>query len=1040
MNSNFTKAPVPTAFWLVLFPLIYLGGAELGHFLSFPGDFSSFWPPSGIFLAALILSDTRRWPLLVAGAVAGNLLSDVLLHGKGIPVSLGFSAANAVEAVVGAVVLRNRLGTPFVVTRVRNVLWLVATTTLGSSMAGSLIGAGVVVWTFGGSYWSTWSLWWVSGVFGVLLITPAIVNFAGSRPWKEVGWGNRALEMLAAVAATAGLGGLVFGGQSAPVAFLTLPVLVWAAIRLRVCGAVLTTFVLALVALGCTARGYGPFAGGRPVAEQILLTQGFLGVGIVMSLLLAALKAEWDEAARIAEAARRELEISNAHRFRVLLDRLPQLAWTCWPDGYRDYLSAQWLAYTGIPEAEHLGHGWLEATHPDDRATLAERWETAIRTGDQFEMEFRLRSRANEYRWFKTRAVRYFQDDGREKWFGTNSDIHEQKQAEEELRLLNASLERRVEERTQALRESEERFHAIFDAQFQFIGLMTPTGELLEANRTALAAVGVTRDEVLGRPFWETAWWGHDSRQQDNLRNAVARAAAGEHVRFETSHLVPDGSLIWVDFSLTPFRDEHGTVVLLIPEGRDITERKRNEEALREQEERFRSAFEDAPIGMALVAPCGRLLRVNRSLGELLGYSKAELLTISYQALTHPDDLASDVEYQHQLVEGSLRTYQVEKRYLHKQGHPVHSLLAVSLVRDAAGQPLYFVAQVKDISQRKAAEAALAANDALLRQFIKHSPAAIAMFDRDVRYLQMSDRWLIDYRLSEQDIIGLSHYEVFPEVPEEWKAIHQRVLAGAVERCEEDPFPRADGHTEWLQWECRPWLKAGGEIGGLIMFTQVITQRKLAEEQIRASLHEKEVLLKEIHHRVKNNLQIVSALLDLQSAHTTEPAALAMFQETRSRVKSMALIHERLYRSHDMARVDFGSYLRQLADDLYHAYKVSHDEIELSLDIELPPVALDVAIPCGLLLNELISNCLKHAFTPGATGRIHVSFRRESEAMNLLMVSDTGMGFPAEIDFYHTSSFGLQLVNTLVEQLHGELELTSRAGTTVSVRFPGVGD
>jgi PAS domain S-box-containing protein len=349
--------------------------------------------------------------------------------------------------------------------------------------------------------------------------------------------------------------------------------------------------------------------------------------------------------------------------------------------------------------------------------------------------------------------------------------------------------------------------------------------------------------------------------------------------------------------------------------------------------------------------------------------------------------------------------------------------------------------QLRDMNatlERRVAErtAALATNEALLRQFIKYSPAAIAMFDRDMRYLQCSDRWLADYHLTGRDIIGLRHYEVFPDVPEKWKAVHRRVLAGAVEWCDEDSFDRADGSTMWLQWECRPWRDAAGEVGGLIMSAQIITERKMAEEQVKASLREKKVLLKEIHHRVKNNLQIISALLDLQSEHTHDGQALEMFKESQGRVRSMALIHERLYHSQYLARVNFAEYVRQLADDLYRTYKVSSDEVVLGLDIDVPPLPIDVAIPCGLLLNELISNCLKHAFKGAAEGNIRVMLRGRGDDATLLAVADDGAGFPPGLDFRNTTSFGMQLVNTLVEQLTGDVEVnTSREGTDITVTF-----
>ena len=142
---------------------------------------------------------------------------------------------------------------------------------------------------------------------------------------------------------------------------------------------------------------------------------------------------------------------------------------------------------------------------------------------------------------------------------------------------------------------------------------------------------------------------------------------------------------------------------------------------------------------------------------------------------------------------------------------------------------------INEETRLKRFEEAVKANEALLQLFIKHTPAAIAMFDTDMRYLQVSDRFLTDYDLEGQDLIGKSHYEVFPNLPDRWKEVHQRILAGAVERCEEDPYVTSDGSTGWLQWESLPWRKGNGEIGGLILFTQVITARKRAEEALRAS-------------------------------------------------------------------------------------------------------------------------------------------------------------------------------------------------------------
>jgi two-component sensor histidine kinase len=217
-----------------------------------------------------------------------------------------------------------------------------------------------------------------------------------------------------------------------------------------------------------------------------------------------------------------------------------------------------------------------------------------------------------------------------------------------------------------------------------------------------------------------------------------------------------------------------------------------------------------------------------------------------------------------------------------------------------------------------------------------------------------------------------------------------------------------------------------------------VTARRQADDRLRASLREKEVLLKEIHHRVKNNLQIISSLLDLQSAYTDDPQAVALFEESRGRVRSMALIHERLYRADDLARVDFELYVRSLTDDLFRAYRVHHDEIDLDVEVTAPPLTIDLAIPCGLLINELVSNCLKHAFRGRDRGLVRVALTRDG-AEHCLVVEDDGVGFPPGLDFRATSSLGLQLVTTLVDQLNGEVELATAPRTRFEIRFPPKG-
>ncbi|MBN2227444.1 MAG: HAMP domain-containing protein [candidate division Zixibacteria bacterium] len=214
-----------------------------------------------------------------------------------------------------------------------------------------------------------------------------------------------------------------------------------------------------------------------------------------------------------------------------------------------------------------------------------------------------------------------------------------------------------------------------------------------------------------------------------------------------------------------------------------------------------------------------------------------------------------------------------------------------------------------------------------------------------------------------------------------------------------------------------------------------LVERKRVEDRITKSLREKEVLLKEIHHRVKNNLQVISSLLNLQSRCILDPKALEMFTESQHRVRSMALIHEKLYQSQDLSLIDFSEYTRNLTTYLTRSYAVDSGRINLHVDVKDIYLGIDTAVPCGLILNELVSNSLKHAFATGEKGEIAIKLRHKENGTMQLTVSDNGRGMPENLDFHNTESLGMQLVTTLTSQLKGTIVLDRSGGTTFRLTF-----
>lgn len=222
-------------------------------------------------------------------------------------------------------------------------------------------------------------------------------------------------------------------------------------------------------------------------------------------------------------------------------------------------------------------------------------------------------------------------------------------------------------------------------------------------------------------------------------------------------------------------------------------------------------------------------------------------------------------------------------------------------------------------------------------------------------------------------------------------------------------------------------------------------ERERIENKLKKSLEEKEILLKEIHHRVKNNLQIISSLLNLQSRYINDEEMLDIYKESQNRVKSMAIIHEKLYQSEDLARIDFGDYVKSLVMDLFHSYGV--DNIEPDINIRDVLLDINTAIPCGLIVNELVTNSIKHGFLASRTRVDSQSFdKRDKIAVNItkeneiytMSVYDNGIGFPDNLDFRHTDSLGMQLVISLTSQLRGTVELERNKGTLFKIVFKEV--
>ena len=348
-------------------------------------------------------------------------------------------------------------------------------------------------------------------------------------------------------------------------------------------------------------------------------------------------------------------------------------------------------------------------------------------------------------------------------------------------------------------------------------------------------------------------------------------------------------------------------------------------------------------------------------------------------------------------------------------------------LRDKDGSVIGVLGTYEDITEQKRALETLA----LFRHTIKSIGECISITDLKNILLYVNDAFIKTYGWEEHELIGKHIGLVTSDVNPSDEDILNTTLNGGWQG--ERLNRKKDGSIFPVFLSTSVVHDDKGKPVALVGVASDISERKHTEEQIRASLQEKEVLLKETHHRVKNNLQVISSLLSLQSEAIKDPYDLSLFVDSQARIKSMALIHEQLYRSRSLSAIDFDAYIRMLSTEMIRSY--AKGSIDLDLDVEPMKFSLDFAIPCGLIVNELLSNALKHAFPNQREGIIRILLKSEGEYTFTVTVSDNGVGLPANIDLQNTISLGFQLIMTLTKQLQGHIEVNREGGTSVTLTF-----
>lgn len=558
--------------------------------------------------------------------------------------------------------------------------------------------------------------------------------------------------------------------------------------------------------------------------------------------------------------------------------------------------------------------------------------------------------------------------------------------------------------------------------------------------------------------FWKAHIHPDDIAQAGQLCELFELGEVTREYRF----LHKDNSYRWLRSDLRLIRNADDSPQEIVGAWIDISERKRAELALQQTTEKYRSLIDSMDSVISIVTPDGQFVYLNEYGARRLGMSPEQVVGKNVLELL-PGSLAM------RLMEHIDAVVTNDKGFVTEQAVPLRDKsywvrLGFQPIHDADGKTVQVSVISEDITDIKQAQQLLLETNYSLEQRVAERTAELEAANRTLHASKEKFRviaetidevfWIADPEEERIAYVSPGYLRVWG-TPEQnidvdlsrfLKVIHpddlERVMAEMSKQVEGKPFAheyrivRPDGSIRWLWDRGFPVARSPNQAPLYVGIAQDITDRKQAELELEQSLREKDALLKEVHHRVKNNLQVISSLLSLQLDASAETDLVAFVQNSQSRIESMALIHEKLYRSTDLTRVDFRDYIDDLTTSLYSIYRPKGG---VSLEKCVPEVyfGIDTAIPLGLIVNELMANAFKYAFRNGNghANWIQLSLYAQPDGAYVLTIGDNGVGLPEGLDYRKTTSLGLQLVMTLVAQLDGTIELFREHGTEYRITF-----
>ncbi|MBF0537386.1 MAG: PAS domain S-box protein [Nitrospirae bacterium] len=709
-----------------------------------------------------------------------------------------------------------------------------------------------------------------------------------------------------------------------------------------------------------------------------------------------------------------------------------------WDDKMIELYGITWETFPGGVEA------WFNGLHPEDRDRTIEENNAALRGEKEWDTDFRVLHPNGTVRHIKANGIVIRDSEGTPiRMLGTNYDITGRKRMEEQLLKSKEELELKVTERTKELllineqlkvftRDKEmllDELDEIFTLSSDMICIADINGYFRKINPAWEKTLGYTKEELLSKPY---LYFVHPDDKDKTLAVGSNTLALGATVsNFENRFLCKDGTYRWLSWTSNPNPEKGITYAI----ARDITERKQVEVALQQSEEKFRTLFESSIDALFIIDMDGNLIDINKTAYERLGYMKEEMLSMSLYQLDHPDfrdkipdRIAMIQKHGHAVF---------ELAHMRKDGTSMPIEVNINLI-DFQGRKVFF-SIIRDITERKQSEEKLKKRE---RQLMESQRVA-HLGNWDLNLVSQELEWSDEaYRLFDQSPgLFVPSFNEFARLVHPDDLVTMQTNFGKALDSDTTPYHVAvriinDTGRQWVM-EAFGVVRRDSSGKALSIFgtAQDITERRRYEEQIQQSLREKETLLRELYHRTKNNMQIITSILILQSRDIDDKKTLQILEDTRNRIHSMAMVHEKLYKAKNLSQVYLSDYIKDLVSALKESHNTEAEHISLDVNVDIIAVSIDTITPLGLILNELMTNALKYAFPDKREGWIVITARLKEDAIIELSFSDNGIGMPNNINIEETETLGLMLVRTLVAQIKGTLEIQTQNGTTFIITF-----